>query len=379
MQDRIPQFRVEQIGDCTLYLGDCIDVLKTLPDASVDCCVTSPPYWGLRDYGYEEQIGMEPTLQEFIERLVEVFREVRRVLKKEGTCWVNMGDSYAATTKGSGVLASKQPSNAGSFYDARFNLSKCGLKPKDLVGQPWRLAFALQDDGWYLRSDIIWHKPNPMPESVTDRPTKAHEYVFLLTKSERYWYDADAIRECSITDDLRRPYGSPGANALDPRQKQGEGKLRKCGTNSRANVDRVPRLHLKQDAIAKQTYVGFNDRYEEPADGKRNARTVWTIATKPFKEAHFATFPPELARRCIFAGCPEGGTVLDPFGGAGTTAVVAGMYGRKSILAELSEEYFDIACRRIADAYKQPRLFDPEPVQKPVQVAMPLLVEASRD
>ena len=301
-------------------------MLATLPEESFACCVTSPPYWGLRDYGVAGQLGLEDTPEAYVANLVDVFRGVRRVLRDDGTLWLNLGDSYAATSKGSGGLKSMQPTNAGSFYDATFDLSACGLKSKDLVGIPWLVAFALRADGWWLRSDIIWSKPNPMPESVTDRPTKAHEYVFLLAKSERYFYDAAAITDRSVTADPRRPY-EPGRVAG-----RGNGHDRRRGNETRASDASV-----------------------------RNARSVWTIVTEPFAEAHFATFPQALARRCILAGSPEGGTVLDPFSGAGTTGVVAVKHARRYVGVELSPDYAAMAsarlereCPRLLWAMKEP-------------------------
>jgi DNA modification methylase len=231
-----------------------------LADNSVQCCVTSPPYWGLRDYGVNGQLGLESTLEEYVANMVAVFREVRRVLRDDGTLWLNLGDSYASDTKGSGGTTPKQQTNHGSFYEPR--RMDHGLKSKDLVGIPWSLAFALQADGWYLRSDIIWAKPNPMPESVTDRPTKSHEYIFLLTKSARYFFDQEAVREV----------GS-GLNG---------------GVFSRAYAEAQP----SHGAM----------RLDRPHVNGRNLRSVWTIPTQPYPEVHFATFPEELAKRCILAG-----------------------------------------------------------------------------
>jgi DNA modification methylase len=318
----------------TLLQGDALEVLRGLPSGSVRCCVTSPPYWGLRDYGVAGQIGLEATPDEYAARLVALFAEVRRVLTDDGTLWLNLGDSYAAN-RGYQVPDSKHV-DVGNGMGARV---PSGLKPKDLVGIPWRVAFALQADGWYLRSDIVWAKPNPMPESVTDRPTRSHEYVFLLTKSAKYYYDADAIAEEGVTGDLRRPYGSEGAWQLDgrPSEQRHGGKPRKCGPNSRANVDSDPAHGTrKQDAIGKNTYTGFNDRYEPRAT--RNARDVWTIATQPYPEAHFATFPEELPRRCILAGSQVGGRRCDcealihtPTGTVGDTADPSRQTGRSGM------------------------------------------------
>jgi DNA modification methylase len=298
--------------------GDCRAVLPTLEAGSVQTCVTSPPYWGLRDYGVEGQLGLEKTPEEYVSRMVEVFREVKRVLREDGTLWLNMGDSYAANTKGSGGTESgtlqradpSQRSNAGSFHaDRRWQIPP-GLKPKDLVGIPWRVAFALQADGWWLRSDVIWSKPNPMPESVTDRPTKAHEYLFLLTKAERYYYDAEAIAEPAV-----RVGDLPGGSAKQVR------------LGDRPNVAKL--------AV-------------RPVDAQRNRRSVWTIATQPFPEAHFAVMPEALVEPCILAGSKPGDTVLDPFAGSGTVGKVAARHGRRFVGIDLNPQYVDMARRRIA-------------------------------
>ena len=296
--------------------GDCREVLRTLADGSVNCCVTSPPYFGLRDYGNAAQIGLESTPAEYVEQMVAVFREVRRVLRDDGTLWLNLGDSYAAnrgyqvpSTLMNGDATNAAQAGAGQGMRA----AEFGLKPKDLIGIPWRVAFALQADGWYLRQDIIWAKPNPMPESVRDRCTKAHEYVCLMSKSERYHCDMAAIAEPAIYPE--------GPGNVKPTKGAGLGDER---MRTREGVHNI----------------GANET--------RNKRSVWTIATKPFSEAHFATMAPELAETCIKAGCPEGGTVLDPFGGAGTTGLVADQLQRNAVLCELSAEYIDIARRRIA-------------------------------
>lgn len=368
----------------TILNGDVIDCLRSLPDACVQCVVTSPPYWGLRDYGVEGQIGLEPTPEAYVEKMVEVFREVKRVLRDDGTLWLNLGDSYAGSGKaGNNPEYQKRHTQFGKIeIKERMGKptpsKKIGLKPKDLVGIPWRVAFALQEDGWYLRSDIIWSKPNPMPESVTDRPTKSHEYVFLLSKRPRYFYDADAVREEHVSVDQ-----SP----------------RKSGVGNGLN---------RTDRGVGREFFG------NPAG--RNRRTVWEIATQPMPEAHFATFPEALVRPCIMAGtsargaCPECGapwrriveiersdvprcnsksagrrdcnygdsdsttlrarkivvrevgwqpsctcgteetvpcTVLDPFGGTGTVAKVARDLGRSSISCELNPEYVEIAKKRL--------------------------------
>lgn len=291
--------------------GDCKEVLKTLESGSVNTCVTSPPYWGLRDYGVDGQLGMESTPEEYVRNMVEVFREVKRVLRDDGTLWLNLGDSYAGSGKG----AWDNPVNTKEVYSPKSDTFKHipknsgDLKPKDLVGIPWMVAFALRADGWYLRSDIIWHKPNAMPESVTDRPTKAHEYFFLLSKSRNYYYDHEAIKEETVTrDNSQRDRDGTKLNNTPGRTKMGG--------------------------------LTTND-YET-----RNKRSVFTVATKPYSEAHFATFPPELIEPCILAGCPVGGTVLDPFGGSGTTKQVANENNRECTLIELNPEYIKLAEKR---------------------------------
>jgi site-specific DNA-methyltransferase (adenine-specific) len=303
-----------------IIVGDCIESLRAMPAQSVHTCITSPPYFGLRDYGHDGQIGLEQTPNEFVAKLVEVFREVHRVLRDDGTLWLNLGDSYASTAPGT-MNAPSTKIHSGASGQARANfrpdLRPFGFKPKDLIGIPWRVAFALQADGWYLRQDIIWHKPNPMPESVRDRCTKAHEYVFLLSKSERYYFDAEAIKEPVVCD--RKP-----GQKVNTTEHYGA----KNGGNS--------------------VLTGLLQRYHNGnAPTHRNRRSVWTVTTKPFKGAHFATFPPDLIEPCVLAGCPAGGVVLDPFGGAGTTGLVAQRHGRRAILCELNPEYAEMARARI--------------------------------
>ena len=296
--------------------GDALTMLKALPSESVNCIVTSPPYYGLRDYGHDGQIGLEQTPQEFIGKLVDVFHECRRVLTKDGTCWVNMGDSYASggRTYRDADEKLQQRGMSVRLKDAQ------GIKPKDLLGIPWRLAFALQDDGWYLRSEIIWAKPNPMPESVTDRPTKAHEQIFLLTKSARYAYNAEAIKE----------------PVLDVSLKRAEYKW-DCDRPSTKNASMGGQgIHVEK----------MGNRFVNP--NGRNARTVWTIATEPYPGAHFAVFPSEIPKRCILAGCPENGVVLDPFAGSGTTLAVAVSLGRQAIGLELNPEYVALIRERMS-------------------------------
>jgi len=423
--------------------GNCLDVLSELPEQSVNACITSPPYWGLRDYGTakweggddncdhvsnpnatkkmgnaefnvnrpsreatktkgyyknkcskcgairkDSQLGLEDTPEEYVKNMVEVFREVKRVLRDDGTVWLNLGDSYVGGGRGS--QWSKEGTKQQAHIDAGVKYGSPtgkidGLKPKDLVGIPWRVAFALQADGWYLRQDIIWHKPNPMPESVTDRCTKSHEYIFLLSKNKKYYYDNEAIKEDAVR------YGSI------PKGKKYSSEL------------------ANENIFAKHTRETLN---EKPVAEKRNKRSVWIVATKPYREAHFATFPPDLIEPCVLAGCPEkvcvecatpyerkveskrlkrnelskddpryrpntydgsykdingkadagytetkdlglekqcqcesnetkAGTVLDPFGGSGTTGVVANRYGRNAILIELNDEYAEMSRKRI--------------------------------
>ena len=340
-----------------VLIGDCIESMRTLPDKSVQMCVTSPPYYGLRDYGMAGQIGLEETPAEFIARLVEVFREVRRVLRNDGTLWVNMGDTYASIAGGyaDGGSAGKHDmvsrATRGAVLRGKRRAPPMGLKQKDLMGVPWRLAFALQDDGWYLRQDIIWHKPNPMPESTKDRCTKSHEYVFLLSKSPRYYYDQDAIKEPVAQSSIIRM-------AQDLEQQRGSDRV-PGKSNGPMKAVRSKRDSFKRDdSKREQPFPGQSlgthrpDREESSWPlNTRNKRSVWTVPTQGFKGAHFATFPPDLIRPCILAGAPLGGIVLDPFGGAGTTAVVAMQEGRKSILCELNPEYAAMADRRIATAW----------------------------
>lgn len=323
-----------------ILIGDVLDGLRSLEAGSCRCCVTSPPYWGLRDYGVDGQIGLEATPEEYVARIVAVFGEVRRVLADDGTLWLNLGDGYNAGTS-SASKPSKSADVGGwtsrSGESARsLRLNVIGLKPKDLCGIPWMVAFALRADGWYLRSDIIWHKPNPMPESVTDRPTKAHEYIFLLSKSERYFYDADAIAEPATVGDN----GSSFVSDYDLQTKPGLGRGKRTVT--------MPPIGGRKHAGANgnATYSGNTPEFKTT----RNARSVWKISTQAYAEAHFATFPEELPRRCIKAGSTEGDTVLDPFCGSGTTLAVARQLGRNGIGCELNPEYAAMAEDRIGTA-----------------------------
>lgn len=374
-------------GNCTVYVGDCVESLRMMPDKSVHCCVTSPPYWGLRDYGtarweggsaacdhvdvsigmsdkntlgpsgylpptnaanvgrvrqyrdtcgkcgairVDSQLGLEKTPEEYVAKMVDVFREVRRVLSDDGTLWLNLGDSYANPPSGQAQRAFNGQGGdygRGGFPKSEAHVGKLrhsipsGLKPKDLVGIPWRVAFALQADGWYLRQDIIWAKPNPMPESVTDRCTKSHEYIFLMSKSARYWYDADAVKELSVDPESHR------------------------GRNPR-NDDKFVGQPMSE------TRGGFSKIEAGKTHPTKNRRSVWHIPTRPYKGAHFATFPPALIEPCIKAGCPAGGTVLDPFGGSGTTGRVANDLGRKAILCELNTSYVELIKQRLTEPAK---------------------------
>jgi len=357
--------------------GNCLDKLKELPDQSINTCITSPPYWGLRDYGEDKQLGMEDTPEEFVNNLVEVFREVKRVLRDDGTVWLNLGDTYSATRW------SNTPSTTGisqSYSDIVLQ-KKTKLPDKNLVGIPWRVAFALQQDGWYLRQDIIWHKPNPMPESVKDRCTKAHEYIFLLSKSPKYYFDNETIKEESKT---------------------------------KWNSNKISKQIKIIETNKMENFRQGKGHHPDKVQSGRNKRSVWTVTTKPFKGAHFATFPMDLIEPCVLAGCPEkacvacgkpyerviqkqkslkvernkrsgtddrkiggvldkynrenppidlglekqcncetnetkSGTVLDPFGGSGTTGIVASNHNRKAVLIELNTEYIEIAKQRIQD------------------------------
>ena len=311
-----------------IITADAKDGLKQIESKSIDCCVTSPPYYGLRDYGIEGQIGLEESPDIYIEKLVEVFREVRRVLADDGTLWVVIGDSFAGGKGGRGDFDRMytRPDGSSDRFTQKHNgvrivREKGECKPKDLFGIPWMLAFALRNDGWFLRSDIIWHKPNAMPESVKDRPTRAHEYVFLFSKSKNYYYDHAAITERATSTSIKKFTDN--------------GKDKQHGHGRR--------------------HSGFNGRYAAKLEVggipiTKNRRSVWNVATKPYPEAHFATFPPELVRPCILAGCKPDGTVLDPFFGAGTTGLVALEEGRSFIGIEINPVYVEIAEKRLGIA-----------------------------
>jgi DNA modification methylase len=335
--------------------GCALEVLRSLPDASVKCCVTSPPYYGLRDYGLPPStwadgwvgcLGMEPSPDQFVAHCVELFRDVRRVLEDDGTLWLNLGDSYGGaktsrpqtnTTTRNGERV-RMPRGATPSDGRAAALCHAGTqRPKDLIGIPWRAAFALQADGWYLRSDIIWHKPNPMPESVRDRPTKAHEYLFLLAKSERYFYDAKAIEEPAT-------YSGPNGAQLSPYSQNLQRKV-----DRRVGTPRTRDYEGAAEDFGDQTSASRRNAGNAFGNGlTKNKRDVWTLGSEPFADAHFAVMPTALAEPCVQAGSAPGDTVLDPFCGSGTTGVVALRHGRKFLGIELNPEYAEMARRRIA-------------------------------
>jgi site-specific DNA-methyltransferase (adenine-specific) len=383
-----------------IKIGNCLDVLKKMPAKSIHTCVTSPPYWGLRDYGNDGQLGLEKTPKEFVDNLVKVFREVKRVLRDDGTLWLNLGDSYSS---GGRTSTTNQTVRGDKDYGVTRPAVCKNIKPKDLVGIPWKVAFALQEDGWYLRQDIIWNKPNPMPESVKDRCTKAHEYIFLLSKQPKYYFDNESIKDKSLTQNIQSNnqklskyknfeeekkyrqgiHHKRGENIVISRPKLPSKKQFLDFIKSRTNANfLVENTNIKKTTIEhwfrnddgfsfpkKDDWLKINDlvndwseeynsinyalTYEEThfdtvlTNENKNKRSVWTVTTKPYKEAHFATYPPDLIEPCILAGCPKGGTVLDPFGGSGTTALVADRLGRDAIIIELNKEYAKIAEKRL--------------------------------
>ena len=306
-----------------IYIGDCLEVLKILPDESVHCCVTSPPYYALRDYGMEEQIGREATPKEYISRLTEVFTEVRRVLRSDGTLWLNIADTYAGKGNQGDFVDPKNP-NGRNGQSVALNYKVEGCKPKDMIGIPWMLAFALRDSGWYLRNDIIWMKENPMPESCKDRCSRCYEHIFLLSKSRKYFFDAKAISE-------------PIAPATAERLKRGMKGGNKYGKP-------VPGQPQTQTINRPRAHGEITDSMINPM---RNKRDVWVVNTVPFKGGHYAAYPPKLVEPCLLAGCPEGGIVLDPFFGSGTTGMVAKQLNRHYIGIELNPEYAELAKARI--------------------------------
>ncbi|WP_212692497.1 DNA-methyltransferase [Vallitalea guaymasensis] len=350
-----------------IYNMDCRKGLKLIDDNSIDCCITSPPYWGLRDYGVDGQIGLEDTLQKYIENMVQVFREIKRVLKKDGTVWLNLGDSYVGTggDRKKAVLnpvfyQQQQHNPKGGRYEKIQELKKINLKPKDLIGIPWRIAFALQDDGWYLRSDIIWSKSNCMPESAKDRPTKAHEYIFLLSKSRKYYYDYQSIMEPiaastiqRLSQDIENQKGSDRANGGSKRNGAMKAVIGKGNSKTFRGGGSYTKGQSFNNSSTSERESHGNAVNE---NGVRNKRTVWTVSTSQFKQAHFATFPEKLIEPCVFAGCPKNGIVLDPFMGSGTTALVAWENNRNYIGFELNNDYKDISQKRLGTAICQYKL-----------------------
>ena len=335
-----------------LYNGDCLDVLKQMPNESINCCVTSPPYFGLRNYGNDAQIGLEETPKAYVDKLVAVFREIKRILRSDGTLWLNLGDSY----NGSGKAGSNpeyqakhtefgKPSKEKSRIGMPTNIK--GLKSKDLIGIPWRVAFALQADGWYLRQDIIWHKPNPMPESVTDRCTKSHEYIFLLSKSQKYYFDNEAIKEPLADSSIQRL-------SQDIDNQNGSDRV---PNKTNGNMKAVSHKKLQDKGQTVNTMRLNRLEGIEYESLSRNKRSVWTVTTKPYSEAHFATYPQDLIKPCVLAGCPKDGVVFDPFSGAGTTALVAEKLGRRWMGIELNADYCKLSKKRIETESNQMKLF----------------------
>lgn len=313
--------------------GDALERLREMADETVQCCVTSPPYFGLRDYGEAGQLGLEATPDEYVAALVAVMGEVRRVLRADGTLWLNLGDTYAMRAQGASQTNGSHDGVVGRAARPSPRRRMSGdLKNKDLIGIPWMVAFALRADGWYLRSDVIWAKPNPMPESVTDRPTRSHEYLFLLTKSARYFYDHEAIKEGATFSGPNGAQHSPYGQGFTRRSKQAE--------------------YADQPGSVSRRGTGFNERWDETEADRpltRNKRSVWTVATKPYAAAHFATFPPKLIEPCVLAGSAPDDLVLDPFAGAGTTGLVALRHDRCFVGIELNPAYCELARRRIRD------------------------------
>lgn len=332
-----------------IYCGDAYRILKNMEDQSVHCCVTSPPYYGLRDYGVSGQIGMEADYRTYIKTIKDIFHEVKRVLRNDGTLWLNLGDSYSGSGKGAGNYpkssGGKQLSNKGSAASPLPVYTP--IPRKNLLGIPWRVAFALQDDGWILRQDIIWEKSNPMPESVRDRCTKSHEYIFLFSKQPKYYFDNDAIKEPVAKSTMQR--------------------ISEPNLNNQAGSNRVPgKTNGNMKAVVRyggNKYTANPNQFYRTKSGNaydfhpyRNKRDVWEVSTKGFKGSHFATFPEELIIPCVLAGCPERGIVLDPFIGSGTTAVVSQKYNRDYLGIELNPIYYEMALRRVGK-YRQENLF----------------------
>lgn len=353
-----------------IYNSDCLEFLKTLPDNFIDCCVTSPPYYGLRDYGVDGQIGLEETPEQYVQKLVEVFREVKRALKPEGTLWLNLGDSYwGGKGTSSQAWSTEMVGKRETINGKQHQIATKGetrptdrkhevIKPKDLIGIPWMVAFALRADGWYLRQDIIWNKPNPMPESVTDRCTKAHEYIFLLSKSAKYYFDQDAIKQpiadasiIRLSQQLENQKGYDRVPGKNNGNMKAVGPGRKPRPDDNRGGNQGSERGIPAMAIDGKGVTGHSGYYNQNGEliggGLANKRSVWTVTTKPFKEAHFATFPEDLIIDCIKAGCPESGIVLDPFMGAGTTMIVSRKLNRNCIGSELNPEYIKIQDKRI--------------------------------
>lgn len=326
-----------------IYNSECLRGLKTLPDNSINCCVTSPPYYGLRDYGSDKQIGLEKTPEEYIQKLVAVFHEIKRVLKDDGTLWVNIGDSYAGSMKGAAgypdnAMNYKQGTNRGTLGKATLVKQCTGCKPKDLIGIPWMLAFALRADGWYWRDTIIWSKPNPMPESVKDRCTKSHEYILLFAKSRSYYFDSDAIKVSAKESTISRV-------RQDIDNQLGSSRSLKTNGNMKAVIGGRKRI-MKSMSTSDPMFRNNTSREYEYTD-TANKRSVWEVSTSAYRDAHFAVFPPKLIVDCIKAGSPEGGVVLDPFMGSGTTAIVSRKLNRNYVGFELNPDYIKIAENRI--------------------------------
>lgn len=346
--------------DCRILHGDVIDMLRTLPEESVQCVVTSPPYWGLRDYGVAGQIGLEPTLGEYLGKMVEVFRAVRRVLRNDGVAWVNMGDAYAGNRSyqvpdnKAGDVGNRRGMTTSARRDdepiPRSDLRVDGLKPKDMMGVPWRLAFALQADGWYLRDCVVWHKVNQMPESVRDRCTKSYEFIFQLSKSERYYFDADAISEAFQSDrpDMAEKGVRTGLGCLQ--QGVADNSKRRAIPGNKKPVKGVeddPERHLTKSGLHEYAERQRAKYKMAVMPERRNRRNVWSIPSEPYPEAHFATFPTEIPRICILAASRAGDLVLDPFNGSGTTGQVAMELARRYVGCELNAEYVELTNRRL--------------------------------
>ena len=341
-----------------IYTEDCRETLKRMPDKFFNCCITSPPYYGLRDYNHPDQIGLEETVEEYVQKLVEIFRLVREKMKDDGTLWLNLGDSYAASGRG-GHGGSFQDNYVGTRItkDNQRRKPAKGYKRKDLIGIPWMVAFALRADGWHLRQDIIWHKPNPMPEAVTDRCTKAHEYIFLLSKNERYYYDQGAIREpASNNTHERRARAKVGQKSNPDELKNGTRPPKAYRTPS--GWDTGEGDHSGK--IGRYPKIKNNPSFDEAMDkmpDTRNKRSVWTVNSEAFPEAHFATFPQALIGPCVLAGCPEKGIIYDPFMGGGTTALVSLRANRQFVGSEISSEYVEISMKRISAQLMQYKMF----------------------